>query len=89
MAHLLYSAWRYGGEPPWRTYNGTDAPSPLPVRYRLFLMGCGSYAAEEARDFAVVSGQGDLNKVKAADAQARKKAEARRKRQKLAAGKKK
>jgi hypothetical protein len=50
----LFLAWRYGGEDPYRTYNGLDedyrplghpeeAPRPptYPTRLRHFLYGCG------------------------------------------------
>lgn len=50
MAWVLYTAWRYGQEDPWTLYNGEAPPSPLPLRYRYFLMGCGLYASSEERE---------------------------------------
>jgi hypothetical protein len=56
---MLFLAWRYGGEDPYKTYNGLDADyRPLghpdqeprlpryPSRLRHFLYGAGLFAAE-------------------------------------------
>jgi len=56
---MLFLAWRYGGEDPYRLYNGLDgnfrplgypeadpAPPRYPTRLRHFLYGCGLYALE-------------------------------------------
>jgi hypothetical protein len=53
----LFLAWRYGGEDPYRTYNGLDQgyrplghpeetarPPTYPTRLRMFLYGCGMVA---------------------------------------------
>lgn len=55
---MLYCAWRYGGEDPWRLYNRLDgsfrpvwAPElpevrpANPDRYQRFLYACGKVAA--------------------------------------------
>jgi hypothetical protein len=55
----LFLAWRYGGEDPYRTYNGLDMdyrplgrpqesphPPTYPSRLRMFLYGCGLVAQE-------------------------------------------
>jgi hypothetical protein len=66
---LLYLAWRYGGNDPYRLHNGLDAemrpvgggevcPPPRPWRVKAFLFGCGIAAHEEEieKTQAVVGG---------------------------------
>jgi hypothetical protein len=56
---MLFLAWRYGGEDPYRLYNGLDAdyrplghpdelsrPPRYPSRLRHFLYGAGLFASE-------------------------------------------
>jgi hypothetical protein len=56
---MLFLAWRYGGEDPYRTYNGLDGdyrplghsemeprPPRYPSRLRHFVYGAGLYAAD-------------------------------------------
>lgn len=58
MPWLIFTAWRYGGEDPWRLYNDLDGDyRPLadperpavrpkyPVRVRHFVYACGAVAA--------------------------------------------
>lgn len=60
-ARLIYLAWRYGNEDPYRLYNNLDeeyrpygVPDVEPVppqragRVRYFVYGCGAYAQTEA-----------------------------------------
>ena len=55
----MFLAWRYGGEDPYRTYNGLDEeyrplghpeepprPPTYPSRLRMFLYGCGIAAQD-------------------------------------------
>ena len=61
----MFLAWRYGGEDPYRTYNGLDADyRPLgqpheeprapkyPTRLRMFLYGCGMVGYDNDTKFA-------------------------------------
>lgn len=44
---MLYTAWRYGGEDPYRLYHGGDPPHPThpdPWRYRCLMYAFGSFA---------------------------------------------
>jgi len=56
---MLFLAWRYGGDDPYRTYNGLGEdyrplghpelpahPPRYPTRLRHFVYGCGLFAAE-------------------------------------------
>ena len=63
MAWVLYTSWRYGQQDPWLLYNGTPAPSPLPARYRYFLMACGLYASKEDVERTTVISGGQVQKA--------------------------
>ena len=61
----MFLAWRYGGDDPYRTYNGLDQdyrplghpeesprPPTYPSRLRMFLYGCGMAAYDNDSKFA-------------------------------------
>lgn len=44
---MIWCRWRYGGEDPYRVYNGPDAgPPPHPDRVEAFRDACAVYAHE-------------------------------------------
>ena len=73
---MLFLAWRYGGEDPYKTYNGLGSdyrplghpnepsrPPQYPSRLRHFLYGCGLLAQSDDAKLAGARQQAKVAKV--------------------------